>query len=83
MTPPVRNTSKKLKEFLSKYFAPEHLNPELKQTLLMQLAYSIQAFPAGYWEQFELIDRLVKILITKKFLMSSWRKEKIYLEMHY
>ncbi|MDH1314086.1 hypothetical protein N5C36_08285, partial [Shewanella xiamenensis] len=65
MTPPVRNTSKKLKEFLSKYFAPEYLNPELKQTLLMQLAYSIQAFPAGYWAQFELIDRLVKILITK------------------
>lgn len=65
MTPPARNTSKKLKEFLSQYFAPEHLNPELKQTLLMQLAYSIQAFPAGYWEQFELIDRLVKILITK------------------
>lgn len=65
MTPPARNISKKLKELLDKWLVPEHLNPELKQTLLMQLAYSIQAFPAGYWEQFELIHRLVKVLLTK------------------
>lgn len=65
MTPPARNISKKLKELLNKWLVPEHFNPELKQTLLMQLAYSIQAFPAGYWEQFELIHRLVKVLITK------------------
>lgn len=65
MTPPARNISKKLKEFLNKWLVPEHLNPALKQTLLIQLAYSVQAFPAGYWEQFELIGRFVKVLITK------------------